>query len=91
MLQHHSKNQFGRVWGSIWEAFGTLRDVSWALLGTSWALFARSKCDFFKPLVQDGLQDAFGIDLAWIWEGFGMDLERILLGLGQILHVSGET
>ena len=68
-----------------------LRDVSWALLGTSWALFARSKCHFFKPLVQDGLQDAFGIDLGWIWEGFGMDLGRILVSLGQILDVSSET
>ena len=66
-----------------------LQGVSWALLGASWALCAPSKCNFFKALVQDGLQEAFGIDFGSIWGGFGMDLGGILVGISSILNRLG--
>ena len=92
------KNRFGRVLGSIWEAFGMVLGVSWPLLGASWALCAPPKFHFFKALVQDGLQEAFGIDFRSILGGFSRDLGGILEGFtqfwadwGLILDTSGET
>ena len=97
-FQNWSRSGYARVWGSIWEVFGMLRGVSWAPLGDSWAVFAPSKCHFFTALVQDKLQELFGMDSGSIWGGFGMDLGRILdvfspfwRDWGQALNASGET
>ena len=51
-----------------------LRGVSRALSGAFCALFPRSKCNFFKALVQDELQEAFGMEFGTICGGFGSDL-----------------
>ena len=58
--------------GSIWEEFGTVWGAFWALLGVSWLFLGCSKSSFFKAWAQDGLQEAFWVDLGSISEGFGM-------------------
>ena len=80
-----SKFDFGRVLGSIWEGFGTIWDLFWTLLGASGSFWGGSKSSFYRALVQDGLQEAFWIDLGCLLEGFGRVLGRIWEGLGRIL------
>ena len=80
-----SKFDFGRVLGSIWEGFGTIWGLFWALLGASGSFWGGSKSSFYRALVQDGLQEAFWIDLGCLLEGFGKVLGRIWEGLGRIL------
>ena len=79
-----SKFDFGRVLGSIWEGFGTIWGLFWALLGASGSFWGGSKSSFYRALVQDGLQEAFWIDLGCLLEGFGKVLGRIWEGLGRI-------
>ena len=66
------KFNFGRSWAP----FETL----WASLGRSLAplgfFFLKSKLSFFEALVQDKLQEAFGIDFGMIWKGFWEGLRR---------------
>ena len=57
--------------GSIWERFGTVWAVFWALLGAFSPFFWCSKLIFFQPWVQDGVQEAFWIDFGSILEGSG--------------------
>ena len=72
-----SKFDFGRVLGSIWEGFGTIWGLFWALLGASGSFWGGSKSSFYRALVQDGLQEAFWIDLGCFLEGFGKVWGRI--------------
>ena len=76
-----SKSGFGRVLGSIWEEFGTVWAVFWALVDAFRLFFGRSKSYLFEALVQDELQEAFRMDFGSILEGSG----RILEGFGSIL------
>jgi len=74
--------------GSIGEGFGRLLGVSWALFGTLWLFFRRSKTYLFTALVQDGLREAFWIDFGT----FGIDLGVILGSLGlQVGAMLGEV
>ena len=84
MLKNHIKLWFGMVLGSVWEGSGTLQGVSWALLGASWPLFAPSKVNFFRALVQDVLQEASGIDLSSILGRFWTNVGRNLSDFEQI-------
>ena len=65
------KSGFGTVLGSIWEGVGTLWAAFWPILGAFWRFFGRSRSYLVKALVQDGLQEAFWMDLGSLWEGFG--------------------
>ena len=65
--------------GSIWEGFGTVWGLFWALLGVFGSLFWSSKLNFFQAWVQDELQEAFWMDFGSLWEGFG----TVLGGLGE--------
>ena len=76
------KSGFGRVLGSIWEGFGTLWGVSWALLGRPLDLqneaFLKhwSKISSKKPLgsILEGFGEGFGRswkDFAQFWKGLG--------------------
>ena len=78
------KIEFRRVLGSIWEGFGPLWDVFWALLVALGRFCGPSKPTFLKALVQDGLQEAFWIHFGSILGGFGMVLGWICMGLGRI-------
>ena len=75
---------------SIWEGFGMVWRVFWALLGDSWAFFRRSKSSLFKAWVQDGLQEAFWIDFGRVLEGFGEGLGRNLGGFGRFCAGCGQ-
>ena len=77
-----ASNGFGMDLSSIWEGCGTVWDVSWALLGAFWSFHGRSKSNFLKALVQDGPQEASGIDLGLILK----DLGRVLGGFGKSLR-----
>ena len=83
--QNALKIGFGKVLGSIWEGSGKVWGVSWTLLGAAWLFFECSKTSFFTALAQDGLQEAFWIDLGCFLEGSGKVLGRIWEGLGRIL------
>ena len=83
--KNRTKIGFGRVWGSIWEGFGTLLGLLWALLGGSWPFCGRSKSYIFRAWVQDELQEAFWMDFGSLWEGFG----TVLGGLGSNLEGFG--
>jgi len=76
---------FRRVLGSIWEGFGAVWGLFWALLGASGPFFGPSRSSFYKAWVQDGLQEGFWIDFGWLLEGFGRVWGRIWEGLGRIL------
>ena len=80
-----SKFDFGRVLASIWEGFGTIWGLFWALLGASGSFWGDSESSFYRALVQDGLQEAFWIDLKCLLEAFGRLWGRIWEGLGRIL------
>ena len=73
------------VLGSIWERFGTVWRLFWALSGASGPFLVRLRSSVYKPLVQDGLQEAFRIDLGWLLEVFGKVWGRIWDVLGRIL------
>ena len=81
--KNRSKDRFGSVLGSIWEGFGALWGLFWALLAAFGPFFWRSKPNFYKALVQDGLQEAFWMDSGSIWGGFGEDLGRSWEDLGS--------
>ena len=65
-------------------------DLLWTLLGTSDTIFECLASSLYKVLVQDGLQEAFGIDfgqlleglreelgdLGWVFRNFGKDFGR---------------
>ena len=74
----------GRLLGGVWVVWG----VSWALLGASWLVFGRSKSSFFSTWAQDGLQEAFWIDLGSILGGFGESLGRDLEEFGSLVRGS---
>ena len=60
--------------------FGSLLDT----LGRLWAFFFwPSKPNFYKALVQDGLQEAFWMDSGSIRGGFGEDLGGSWENLGS--------
>ena len=80
------QNGFGMDLDSIWEGFGTVWDVSWALLGAFWSFRGRSKSNFLKALVQDGPQEASGIDLGLILERFGQGFGRVWEGFEKSLN-----
>ena len=56
---------------SVLGGFGPLLDT----LGDLWAFFLAFKPDFYKVLVQHGLQVALWIDFQSILAGFGEDLD----------------
>ena len=58
--------------------------VFWSLLGVLWSFFWCSKFNFFKALVQDGLQEAFWMDFGSLWEGFGTIWEGFGEEFGRI-------
>ena len=66
---------------SIWEGFGTVWDVSWALFGRLLVVSWLFKSNFLEALVQDGPQEASWIDLGSILEGFGKGFGK---GLGKV-------
>ena len=66
--------------GRVWDGLGLLSE----LLGASGPFFDRSKSNFYKALVQEGLQEAFWIDFGWLWEGFGTNFGWIWEDLGRI-------
>ena len=71
--------------GFIWEGFGTVLGLFWALLGDFCSYFGRSKYSFFQAWLQDGLQKAFWVDFGSIWGRFGEDFGRVWVDLGSIL------
>ena len=75
--------------GSILEGVGTAWAPIWALLGAPGPSWGRSKWNFFKALVQNGLQDAFWKELGWVWGGFGNSFGRGLEPLGASWAVFG--
>ena len=86
--QNSTKSGFGRVLGSIWEGFGTVWSLSWALLDASGQVFECSNASLNPAWVQEwaprGLLGRFWIDFArfWggsetIWDGFGKGFRRI--------------
>ena len=74
-----------RSLGLVWDGFGTLWAVFWALLGALGLIFGRSKSFLFRALAQDGLQEASGINLGSILEGFGEGFGRFGRSLGSFL------
>ena len=70
---------------STWEGFGTIWDVSWPLLGAFGSLLGHSESNFLEALVEDCPQEASGIDLGSILEGFGEDFDRVWEGFGESL------
>ena len=90
-IQYKFWKGLGRHFGGFWEGLGlhsarfwTVLGFSWALLAASWPFFGRLKSNFFRALAQDGLQEAFWIDLGLILEGIWEDLGRIWEDLGEI-------
>ena len=80
-----SESGFGEVLGFVWDGFGTLWAVFWALSGALGVIFGHSKSFLFRALAQDGLQEASGINLGSILEGFGEGFGRFGRSLGSIL------
>ena len=80
-----SESGFGEVLGFVWDGFGTLWAVFWALLGALGVIFGHSKSFLFRALAQDGLQEASGINLGSILEGFGEGFGRFGRSLGSFL------
>ena len=76
MRKIRSKIGFGRVLASIWEGFGPVWGLSWALLGTFWWIFEPSKSSFCKALAQDALQEASGVEFGGVWGAIWEDLGR---------------
>ena len=84
--KNRSKTAFGKVLGAFWEGFGSLWGLFWALLGAFGRFLWPSKSNFYKALVQHGLQKAFWIDFGSIWEGlrgFGEGWEGFWPGLDE--------
>ena len=67
------------------EGVGTAWGPIWALLGAPGPFWGRSKWNFFKALVQNGLQEALWRDLGWVWGGFGTDFGKIWESFGKVL------
>ena len=86
-----SKPGLGGILGSIWEGFGTLWGLFWTLLGAFGSFLWHSKPNFCKALVQNGLQEAFGIDFGSILGGFGSLQGLILEGSRRFGDAFGMT
>ena len=67
--------------GRLWDGLGRLLGSFGCFLVVSW----RSKSNFLKALVQDGPQEASGIDLGLILEGFGQGFGRVWEGFEKSL------
>ena len=75
--------------GSIWEGFGTVWAVFWALLDAFGPFFLVFYSDCFSSIGRRwgprGLLDQLWVDFGRFWEGFG----KILEGFGSILDHFG--
>ena len=69
-----SKLDLGRSWTQLGRA-----------LGRSGTLLGHSESNFLEALVEDCPQEASGIDLGSILEGFGEDFDRVWEGFGESL------
>ena len=66
-----SKKPFAWLLIQFWE----VSDLFWTLSGAFGRFFWPSNLNFYKALVQHGLQVAFWIDFESILAGFGEDLD----------------
>ena len=66
-----SESGFGEVLGFVWDGFGTLWAVFWALLGALGVIFAHSKSFLFRALAQDGSKRPLASIWARFWRGLG--------------------
>ena len=85
--QNHFKISFGSVLDSLWDGFGTVLDLFWALL----AAFGTFKTKLFFNIgltwwAPRSLLDRFWVDLGKDLGGFCEELGRFSEGLGRILH-----
>ena len=67
---------------SLWGDFEPFLDT----LGHLWVLFLPSKPNFYKALVQHGLQEAFWIDFGRVQGRFGCVLVAVGLSQLKLLH-----
>ena len=66
--------------------FGEILDLFWTLSGAFGRFFLPSKPNFYKALVQHGLQEAFWIDFGRGWRGFGCVLGEFGLSKLKLLR-----
>ena len=77
------KSQENSIWeglelhlGGLWDAPGSLL-VAFGRLSGALGTFKTTLFPSIGPrLAPRGLRDRFGVDLEWIWEGFGRDLHH---------------
>ena len=77
-----STRPLGWLLNSFWE----VSDLFWALPGAFGRFSWPSTLNFYKALVQHGLQVAFWIDFDRVWGRFGCVLVAVRLSQLKLLH-----
>ena len=77
-----SKRPFELFLNPFWE----VSDLFWTLSGAFGRVFWLSNLNFYKALVQHGLQVAFWIDFDRVWRRFGCVLVAVRLSQLKLLH-----
>ena len=85
-LQNHFKISFGSVLDSIWDGFGTVLGLFWALSAVFWTFKTKLFLSIGPRWAPRGLLDRFWVDLGKDLGRFCEDLGRFWEGLGSILH-----
>ena len=81
-FKHWPKMRPKRSFEWLLNRFGEILNHFWTLSGTFGCFFWPSKPNFYKTLVQHGLQEAFWINFGKGWGGFGKLLGRF--GLSKL-------
>ena len=81
LLQNWIWDGLGLNLGGLWDDLGRLL----APFGRLWVVTWPFRIEFLEALVQDCPQEAFGIDLGSILDGFWKDFDRVWEGFGESL------